>query len=89
MTNANGTAVELRGVVRGRTIELEEDAGFPEGAKVTVRLKDRKQELTDEQRLELLKQAAGGWAGDDEEGLDEYLRYCREDRRASRPEIDV
>lgn len=56
---------------------------------VSVRTGVPRHELSDAERLELLKQAAGAWADDDEEGLDEYLRQCREDRQAARPEIDA
>ncbi len=86
MADGNG---ELRGVIRGRIIELEAETGLPDGASVTVQLKDRRRELSDEERRASLLRAAGGWAGDDEVGLDEYLRQCREDRQASRPEIDA
>ncbi len=88
MTNANATAVELRGVIRGRTIELEAETGRPDGAAVTVRLMDRKPELTDEEKRERLMRSFGAWAGDDEKGLDEYLRWNREQRKIDRPAIE-
>jgi hypothetical protein len=68
---------ELRGVIHGRTIVLDEEPGLSDGATVAVRVSESSETLTDEERLERLKRTAGAWKGDDEAGLDEYLRSCR------------
>ncbi len=89
MQNGNG---ELRGVIRGRTIELEEDTGLPDGATVAVRVSESRSLEGTLSKLapgEGLRQAAGAWKGDDEEGLDQYLRWCREQRQAPSAEIDA
>lgn len=88
MSDGNG---ELRGVVRGRTIELEEETGLPDGesVEVIVRLREAvRSPQVDPDRLERFKRLAGAWAGDDEEGLDEHLRWCREQRQTSRPDLE-
>ncbi len=83
MTNGNS---ELRGVIRGRTIELEQDTGLPDGATVAVRLSDASAGLSEEEKIRRLKQLAGAWAGDDDEGFEEFLKWNYEQRdRSSRP----
>ena len=41
-------------------------------------------QLTDEERGEWLRRSAGGWANDDPEGLEEYLKWNRAQRKLSR-----
>jgi hypothetical protein len=75
-----------RGVVHGKTIELDDETGLPDGQEVSVMLQPVKQ---GEQRLppgEGLRRAFGGWAEDTEE-LDAYLEWNRQQRKKSRPEI--
>lgn len=60
-----GRVGAIKGVVRGRTIELEQDAGLPDGQEVSVVL---------EPKLppgEGLRRTFGAWR--DEPGLDEFL----------------
>ena len=84
------TLNEVKGVVRGRTIELEEETGLPDGTAVTVSVRTTIPPCSEKLPPgEGLRRALGGWAGDDEEGLDEYLAWCREQRQQSRPEIDA
>jgi hypothetical protein len=75
----------IRGFVRGKTIELDDDTGLPDGQKVAVTVRP----LTcDQQTLtagEGLKRAFGGWA-DDAEDLDEFLEWNRRHRKVSRAE---
>jgi hypothetical protein len=81
-TNAN----VHRGVVHGKTIELDEETGLPDGQEVSVLVQPVK---PDEQRLspgEGLRRAFGGWAEDAEE-LDAFLAWNRQQRKMSRPEI--
>ena len=71
----------LRGIVHGRTIEVESDTGLPDGEPVTVtvhRVSAVREKLPSKEGL---RRAFGGWAGDDEEGLDEYLEWNRQRRK--------
>ena len=73
-----------RGVVHGRTIELAEELGLPDGAEVTVAVRPAAgAEVT--APGEGLRRAFGAWA-DDAEGLGEYLRRNRQQRKIERPE---
>ncbi len=77
----------VRGIVHGKTIELDEETGLPDGQPVTVSLHPVTQ---GQKRLppgEGLRRAFGGWA-DDAEELDEYLDWNRQQRKVSRPEIE-
>jgi hypothetical protein len=81
---------ELRGVIHGRTIVLDEEPGLPDGAAVAVRVSEAT--ATKDGHMapgEGLRRAAGAWKDDDEKGLDEYLRWCREQRQAVSREIDA
>jgi len=76
MTNSSTT---MRGVVRGRTIEVEGDLNLPEGQQVTVIIQPM---LPAE---EAIRQSFGGWAEDGTQ-LDEFLEGLRRDRQQERPE---
>jgi len=79
-------AAMRRGVVHGKTIELDEETGLSDGQEVNVLVQPVE---TGEQRLppgEGLRRAFGGWAEDAEE-LDAYLEWNRQQRKMSRPEI--
>ena len=83
---------EIRGVIHGRTIVLDEEPGLPDGATVAVRVSETSENVETVQELapgEGLRRAAGAWKDDDEKGLDEYLRWCREQRQVESREIDV
>jgi hypothetical protein len=71
------TNTTLRGVIRGRTIELDGDAGLPDGQSVTVLLQPVPEgdgdDATPEERF---RRSCGAWA-DDAAGLDDYLRTMR------------
>ncbi len=76
----------LRGVVHGKTIELEQEPRLPDGQQVTVIL----QPLVQSEKLspgEGIRRSAGAWS-DDPEGLDEYLRWNRQQRKIGRREIE-
>lgn len=68
--------VAIRGILRGRTIELEQDLGVPDGQAILVEIRPIK---SPEDMMEGLKKSFGGWA-DDAEGLDEYLDWNRQRR---------
>jgi len=74
----------IRGVVHGKIIELEDDAGLPDGQEVDVTIQP-----TREARLapgEGLRRSFGAWA-DEAEELDRYLEWNRQQRKIGRPEI--
>jgi hypothetical protein len=78
----------LKGVIHGRTIELEQDAGFPDGQEVSVSVEpvlSATSPTGPEARTALLR-AAGAWA-DDAEELDRYLEWNRQQRKGNRVEI--
>jgi hypothetical protein len=77
----------LRGVIRGKTIELEQEPGLPDGQSVSVTVQPINQKA---QRLppgEGIRQSAGGWA-EDAEKLDEFLEWNRRQRKLGRKEIE-
>jgi hypothetical protein len=72
----------LRGVVHGKTIELEQEPELPDGQQVTVIL----QAVPWAESLppgEGIERSAGGWS-DDPQGLDEFLRWNRQQRKIGR-----
>jgi hypothetical protein len=79
----------FKGVVHGKTIELDREPELPDGQEVTVMVQPLIGHLrfpTSPEALESLKQAAGGWAEDAEE-LDKFLEWNRQQRKSSRREI--
>lgn len=79
--------VTLKGIVHGRTIELDESPGLPDGQEVTVTVQAP---MRPDQELppgEGLRRSAGAWA-DDIEGLDAYLEWNRQQRKRSRRELE-
>lgn len=84
---ATGTTI-LRGVVHGKTIELEREPGLPNGQRVTVTV-TAQPTATAEVGLspgEGLRRSAGAWAEDGAE-LDEYLEWNRRQRKAPPREL--
>ena len=76
----------VKGVIHGKTIELEEEPGLPAGQEVTVTLRP----TSTEDALppgEGLRRSFGAWA-DDAEELDRYLEWNRQQRKISRPGIE-
>jgi hypothetical protein len=72
----------LRGVIHGRTIELDSEAGLPDGQPVTVVVQPADSALP----AAPLQRAFGAWA-DDAGELDQFLAWNRLQRRAGRSEI--
>jgi hypothetical protein len=77
---------EIRGLIQGRTVMLDDDPGLPDGQPVIV-IPAMQPASEEEGRMRLLR-AAGTWAGDDEGGLDKYLEWVRQQRKVTRPEIE-
>ncbi len=80
-----GPKAILKGVIHGRTVELERESGLPDGQNVAVTLQP-----LEEPRWppgEGIRRAAGAWA-DDSEGLNEYLEQLRRDRDQDRPGME-
>ncbi len=77
---------EIRGLIQGRTVVLEDNPGLPDGQPVIV-IPESKPASDEEGRMRLLR-AAGAWSGDDEEGLAQYLEWNRRQRKVNRPEIE-
>ena len=59
----------MRGVVHGRTIEVEGDLNLPEGQQVTVVVRPV---LAAEEARRAIMESAGGWS-DDPEGVDRFV----------------
>lgn len=74
--------IPLRGIVHGKTIELDHESGLPEGAKVSVVVQLIDASISSEKPtdpLAGLRASFGGWAND-ADGLDEYLEWNRQQR---------
>ena len=76
---------EVRGLIQGRTVVLDEDPGLPDGQAVIVKIPTPP--VWDEEGRARLLSAAGAWAEDAEE-LDRYLEWNRAQRKINRPEIE-
>jgi hypothetical protein len=77
----------LRGVVHGKTIELEQEPGLPDGQEVMVRVQPVGQQGRKLPPGEGIRRSAGAWAEDAEE-LDQYLEWVRQQRKVGRPELE-
>jgi hypothetical protein len=78
------TQTVLKGVIHGKTIELEMESGLPDGQPVDVKVQPRVETGPRLPPGEGIRRSAGAWA-DDPAGLDEFLkqlRQCREQDRA-------
>ena len=82
-TNSNA----VRGVVHGKTIELDEETGLPDGQEVTITVQPVKSDQSKLSPGEGLRRSFGAWA-DDAEDLDKYLEWNRQQRKIGRPEIE-
>jgi hypothetical protein len=71
--------LELRGVVHGNTIQLQDELGLPDGEAVAVTVR---QVLPPGEGI---RRSAGGWADAGEE-LDRWLEGIRRDRDHDREE---
>ena len=78
----------FKGVVHGKTIELDREPQLPDGQEVTVTVQPlgAPTSPTSPEAWEALKRAAGAWADGGEE-LDKFLEWTRQQRKSSRREI--
>jgi hypothetical protein len=67
--------IAVKGVVHGKTIELEHDSGLPDGQEVSVIVRPAGQ------IPQALLDSFGAWS-DDPEGLDEYIKQVYRDRES-------
>jgi hypothetical protein len=73
-----------RGVIHGKTIELEQASGLPDGQQVGVTIEPLPAAGSEQLSPgEGLQRAFGAWAGDSEE-LDTFLDWNREQRKLGR-----
>jgi hypothetical protein len=82
----SNTPTVFRGVIHGRFIELEAEAGLADGEAVAVTLQSLQEPGGRLAPGEGIRRSAGGWA-DDAAELDEYLAWNRERRKIGRREI--
>jgi hypothetical protein len=80
MVSANKT---LKGIVHGKTIELEQEVGLPDGQEVTVTVQSPPRVSQALAPGEGLRRSAGAWS-DDVTGLDKYLEWNRQQRKNGR-----
>lgn len=77
-------SMPLKGIVRGRTIELCEDAGIADGQRVAVFLQAEAVLHKESGRPgDGVLRSAGAW-NDDPEGLDAYVEWTRRQRKVHR-----
>jgi len=76
-------AVVVKGILRGKTIELERAPGLPDGQVVTVTVESADEGGVNLPPGEGLQRSAGAWS-DDAEALDQYLEWTRQQRKQGR-----
>jgi hypothetical protein len=82
-----GKSSLYRGVVRGTTIELDEETGLPEGQQVAVTVQPVEAMRKRLPPGEGLRRSFGAWA-DDAKELDRFLEWNRQQRKIDRPEVE-
>ena len=80
------TSEVLRGIVHGKSIELEHPLPMPDGSEIELVVK--RTPISAEQRMQRLE-AIFGSCEQDAEDLDDFLGWNREQRKHSRPELDL
>lgn len=78
----------LRGIIHGKTIELTQSPGLPEGQEVTVTVEPLPGPSAEKLPPgEGIRRTAGAWAEDAEE-LDRFLDWNRQQRKLGRRELE-
>ncbi len=80
------TTEVLRGIVHGKSIELEHPLSIPDGSEIELVVKH--QPINAEQKRQRLEAVFGSCEADAQE-LDDFLSWNREQRKHSRPELDL
>ncbi len=80
------TTEVLRGIVHGKSIELEHPLPMPDGSEIELVVK--RTPISTEQRKQRLE-AIFGSCEQDSEDLDDFLNWNREQRKRNRPELDL
>lgn len=80
------TKAVFKGVIHGKTIDLEEEPGLPEGQPVTVTLEAGPRQQGIEVQ-EAMQRAFGAWA-EDADDLDKFLKEIRLLRKLPRRGIE-
>lgn len=80
------TTEVLRGIVHGKSIELEHPLSVPDGSEIELVVKHAP--INAEQRQKRLE-AVFGSCEPDSEDLDNFLCWNREQRKHIRPEVDL
>ena len=80
------TTEVLHGIVHGKSIELEHPLPMPDGSEIELVVK--RTPISAEQRKQRLE-AIFGSCEQDAEDLDDFLGWNREQRKHSRPELDL
>jgi len=80
------TTEVLRGIVHGKSIELEHPLSIPDGSEIELVVK--RQPINAEQKRQRLEAVFGSCEADSQE-LDDFLSWNREQRKHSRPELDL
>jgi hypothetical protein len=83
----SSTQSVLKGVIHGRTIELEVEPGLPDGQSVAVTVEPFVEQARRLPPGEGIRRSAGAW-GDDPETADEFLREVRQMRDQDRPSLE-
>ena len=80
------TTEVLRGIIHGKSIELEHLLSIPDGSEIELVVKH--QPINAEQKRQRLEAVFGSCEADSRE-LDDFLNWNREQRKHSRPELDL
>lgn len=83
----NGATV-LKGILRGRTIELERSVDLPDGQEVRVVLQPASGGGVRLSPGEGVGRSFGAWADDEADELDQFIEWNRERRKQSRREYE-
>ncbi len=76
----------LTGTVHGKTIELDQAPGLPDGQHVNVTVQPLVESTDRMAAGEGIRRSAGAWAEDGGE-LDKFLEWNRHQRKTGRPEL--
>jgi len=80
------TTEVLRGIVHGKSIELEHPLSIPDGSEIELVVKH--QPINAEQKRRRLEAVFGSCEADAQE-LDDFLSWNREQRKRNRPDLDL